>query len=161
MANYIWRVRKDFVNQDFPLPKEAVSKTKIAIAKNEIPVVLGDYSDRPGDATWILKQLIEQKVDNILYAALRDENALEDLKNQGAKTGDSFDRHVGGFTGEQAGKPIKIKGEVLFFGPRWGYENIAAIGFGNNNVLIITPTYEQIRVPETLKFGPIEKSDLS
>ena len=45
---------------------------------------------------------------------------------------------------------------MLFFGPKWGYENIAAIGFGNNNVLIITPTYEQIRVPETLKFGPID-----
>ena len=156
MADYIWRVRKDFVDQDFPLPKEAVYKTKKAIAKNETPVVLGDYSDRPGDATWILKELINQKVDNILYAALRDERALEALKNQGAKPGDSFDRLVGGFTGEQAGEPIKIKGKVLFFGPRWGYENIAAIGFGNNNVLIITPTYKQIIVPQALKFGPID-----
>ena len=51
---------------------------------------------------------------------------------------------------------IKIKGKVLFFGPRWGYENIAAIGFGNNNVLIITPTYKQIIVPEALEFGPID-----
>ena len=37
MADYIWRVRKDFVDQDFPLPKEAVYKTKKAIAKNETP----------------------------------------------------------------------------------------------------------------------------
>ena len=28
--------------------------------------------------------------------------------------------------------------------------------FGNNNVLIITPTYKQIIVPQALKFGPID-----
>jgi len=159
MAEFIWRVREDFVNQDFPMPKEAVQKTKEAIKNGLTPVALGDYSDRPGDATWILRELIDQNISNVLYAALRDERALEELEEQGAVTGDSFDRLVGGFTGEQAGDPVRITGEVLYFGPMWGYEKVAAIGFGNNNVLMISPTYEQIIRPESLRFGGINPDD--
>ena len=74
MADFIWRVRKDFAHGDFPMPDEAVRRTKQALAARESPVVLGDYSDRPGDATWILKELIEQRVEGVLYACLRDEH---------------------------------------------------------------------------------------
>ncbi|MEL0011792.1 MAG: M81 family metallopeptidase, partial [Bacteroidota bacterium] len=159
MADFIWRMRDDFVDQDFPNPKEAVRRTQVALAAGETPVVMGDYSDRPGDATWILSELIENNVSNVLYAALRDERALQALEEEGAKAGDSFDRWVGGFTGEQAGKPVRIQGEVLFFGPMWGYEKVAAIGFGDNNVLLISPTYEQIIRPESLRFGGINPDD--
>lgn len=159
MADFIWRMRDDFVDQDFPNPKEAVRRTQVALAAGETPVVMGDYSDRPGDATWILSELIENNISNVLYAALRDERALQALEEQGAKAGDSFDRWVGGFTGEQAGKPVRIQGEVLFFGPMWGYEKVAAIGFGDNNVLLISPTYEQIIRPESLRFGGINPDD--
>lgn len=155
MADYIWRVRQDFAVGTFPMPEEAVNKTRQAIASDQVPVVLADYSDRPGDATWILKQLIDKKVNGVLYATLRDEGALELLKQENAKPGDPFDMEVGGFTGDQAGSPVNIKGTILFFGPHWSYENIAAIEFGENNLLILTPTYEQITSPERLRFGPI------
>ena len=155
MADYIWRVREDFAGGSFPLPEEAVEKTKEAILTDQIPVVIGDYSDRPGDATWILKQLIDEKVEGILYACLTDAPALVQLKENDAKPGDDFNMEVGGYTGEQAGKPINIKGKIAFFGPKWSYENIAVIDFGNNNTLIITPAYEQVTSPEQLRFGPI------
>ena len=159
MAEYIWRVREEYVDQQFPMPKEAVQITKKAIANQQTPVALGDYSDRPGDATWILSELIDEEVEKVLYAALRDEFALEALKEQNAQPGDLFSRKVGGITGEQAGPAVQIDGEVLFFGPQWGYDHVAAIGFGNDNVLIITPTYEQIIQPESLRFGPINPDD--
>ncbi|MDH5599638.1 MAG: M81 family metallopeptidase [Cyclobacteriaceae bacterium] len=155
MAEYIWRVRESFANSSFPMPDEAVQLTLEAIENKKAPVALGDYSDRPGDATWILKELIANDVSGVLYAALRDERALEKLKNDNAQPGDAFDMEVGGFTGPQAGKPVRISGKVVFFGPKWTYENIAAIEFGNNNLLIITPTYEQIIYPESLRFDPI------
>lgn len=155
MAEYIWRVREDFANGKFPMPKVAVERTIEAIQAGQTPVVLGDYSDRPGDATWILKQLIEQKVDNVLYACLTDIHALEKLKETDAKAGDDFDMEVGGYTGEQAGKPIRIKGKITYFGSFGSYENIAVVDFGNNNTLIITPAYSQITSPERLRFGPI------
>ena len=73
------------------------------------PVVLGDYSDRPGDATWILKALMDEGVSNMMYAALRDEHALATLSATKAKPGDAFDMSVGGFTGEQAGSLFASK----------------------------------------------------
>jgi microcystin degradation protein MlrC len=57
MADFIWRVREDFADGSFPMPDEAVDRTVDAIREGAVPVVLGDYSDRPGDATWILKEL--------------------------------------------------------------------------------------------------------
>lgn len=159
MAGCMWRVRKELAGSTFPMPDEAVSMTKEAIGDGRVPVVLADYSDRPGDATWILKELIDQGVSGILYAALRDEHVLEKLKEEKAKPGDNFDMEVGGFTGEQAGKPVRIKGKILFFGPRWSYEHVAAVGFGNNNLLIITPTYVQITSPESLRFGPVNPDE--
>ena len=155
MTEYIWRVREDFAGGTFPMPAEAVSKTVEAIAANEVPVVLGDYSDRPGDATWILKELIKKNVSGVLYAALRDERALALLKSTEAKAGDQFDMEVGGFTGEQAGTPVRIQGELKFFGPEWGYENIAVVEYGENNLLIIVPTYEQVRTTGELKIAGI------
>lgn len=156
MEAYIWRVRDAFVNRDYPMPKEAVSRTKQAIAEGKTPVVLGDYSDRPGDATWILDQLIKQGINNVLFGTLRDERALQALAEQGAKDGDPFDMEVGGFTGPQAGEPLRIQGTVRFFGEMWSYDQVAAIEFGQNNMLILTPAYEQIRTPGRLRFGPIE-----
>ncbi len=159
MEEYIWRVREDFALGAFPMPDEAVSKTKNAIAQGQIPVALGDYSDRPGDATWILKQLIDKNVQGVLYACLRDERALEKLKQENAQPGDPFDMKIGGFTGPQAGSPVRITGTVKYFGPHWSYELIAAIEYGNNNLLIITPTYTQITSPDRLRFESINPDD--
>ena len=119
-------------------------------------MVLGDHSDRMGDATWILKELIDKQVEGILYAGLRDEHVIEKLKEGNAKPGDPFDLEVGGYTGNQAGNPVRIKGEVVYFGPKWSFDHVAAIEFGINNLLIITPSYSQITGPNALRFGPIE-----
>jgi microcystin degradation protein MlrC len=156
MSEYIWRVRESFAAGTFPLPEEAVNRTKEAIENDQTPVVLADYSDRPGDATWILKQLISEQVEGVLYTALRDERALEKLEQENAKPGSAFDMEVGGFTGPQAGNPVQIKGKLIFYGPMWTYEKIAVIEHGRNNLLIITPAYSQIIRPEMLRFGPVE-----
>ncbi len=159
MSEYIWRMRKEFANGKFPMPGEAIKRTIEAIDQGAVPVVLGDYSDRPGDATWILKELIDNEVNGVLYAALRDERALAALEKDEAQPGDSFDREVGGFTGEQAGSPIRIRGKVRYFGPAWGYDKIAIIEFGINNLLIITPTYEQVRTVKRLEIAGINPDD--
>jgi microcystin degradation protein MlrC len=155
MSKYIWRVRESFAGGTFPLPEEAVNRTKEAIQNDQTPVILADYSDRPGDATWILEQLIIQQIEGVLYATLRDEHVLEKLDQENAKPGSAFEMEVGGFSGPQAGNPIKIIGTLVYFGPMWSYKKIAAIEFGRENLLIITPTYTQITRPEMLRFGPV------
>jgi microcystin degradation protein MlrC len=156
MAEFIWRVREGFAHRRFPMPDEAVRRTRQAIAAGATPVVLGDYSDRPGDATWILRQLIDQGVSRVLYAALRDERALQALADNDTKPGDPFDMAVGGFTGPQAGEPVRVTGTVRYFGPAEPYDHVAAIEYGNGNMLILTPAYEQITSPEQLRTGPID-----
>ncbi|NNL63244.1 MAG: hypothetical protein HKO69_05455 [Woeseiaceae bacterium] len=159
MAEFIWRVREDFAGGSFPMPDEAAAQTVKAIEKGEIPVVLGDYSDRPGDATWILRELIARDVAKVMYAALRDEKALAALKSAGAKAGDAFDMDVGGFTGEQAGSPVRVTGKVRYFGEGWGYDEIAIIEFGRGNLLFLVPTYTQIRTLAPLRIAGIDPDD--
>ncbi len=159
MADFIWRVREDFAHGDFPMPDEAVRRTREAVAADAIPVVLGDYSDRPGDATWILQRLIDQGLSRVLYATLRDEKALDALTERNAGPGDSFSMEVGGFTGPQAGEPVRITGTVRYFGPQGSYEHVAAIEYGEDNMLILTPAYTQITSPDQLRFGPINPDD--
>ena len=151
MADFMWRVREPFANGGFPKPQEAVAQTRIAIESGAVPVVLGDYSDRPGDATWTLEALIDEGIQKVLYAALRDEKALEALSTADTQPGDRFDREVGGFSGEQAGKPVRITGTVRYFGPGWGYDAIAVIEHGIDNLLVIVPTYVQIRTLEPIR----------
>ena len=156
MEEYIWRVREDFAHGDFPMPEEAVSTARDSIEAGATPVVLGDYSDRPGDATWILRELQEQGVGNVLYGTLRDENALQALAEAGAEPGDDFSREVGGFTGESAGEPVQIDGTIRYFGPAFGYDTVAAVDYGDGNVLFITPAYEQVTHPQELAVGGVD-----
>lgn len=159
MAEYIWRVRKGWSQGDFLQPEEAVRLTRDAIAKGETPVVLADYWDRPGDGTWTLAELVKQRVGKVLYAALTDVHALEEIWKQNMQPGDPFDMSVGGYTGEQAGKPVQITGKLLWRGQLWGYDKVAAIAFGEDNILVLTPGYQQCITPEELHFGPVNPDD--
>ena len=54
MDDFMWRVREDFALGSYPGPEEAAGIVATAISRGEVPVAVGDYSDRPGDATHIL-----------------------------------------------------------------------------------------------------------
>ena len=159
MADFIWRVREDFAHGEFPGPEEAVRRAKEAVAAGETPVVLGDYSDRPGDATWILREVIDQGLGGVILATIRDERALARLVDDGAGPGAPFDMEVGGFTGPSGGEPVRVRGTLRWIGPRWGYDHVAAIAFGDDNLLVLTPAYEQVISPESLRFGSIDPDD--
>ncbi|MEX2531627.1 MAG: M81 family metallopeptidase [Gemmatimonadota bacterium] len=159
VASLLWRVRERYASGDFPLPEEAVARTREAIRAGATPVVLADYWDRPGDGTWTLAELVRQGVGGVLYAALTDAPALDAIWKEDLQPGDPFDREVGGYTGEQAGEPVRITGTLRWRGERWGYERVAAIDWGDGNVLVLTPAYQQVMVPEALRFADIEPDD--
>ncbi len=161
MGEFIWRVRDEFAHGEFPTPEEAVRRAREAIAIGATPVVLADYSDRPGDATWILRELLDQQVGGVLYAALTDARALEEMRARNAGPGDAFDREVGGYSSEQAGKSVRITGTIRYVGSGGSYDQVAAIEYGDGNMLILSPAYEQITSPERLRFGPIDPDDYS
>lgn len=159
MAEFIWRVREDWAHGQYPQPEEAVRLTREAIEAGETPVVLGDYWDRPGDATWTLRELIKQNVNKVLISALTDQPALEAIWEQDLQPGDPFDMEVGGYTGEQAGEPVRITGTLVWRGSRWSYDKAAAIEFGEGNMLLLAPGYQQNSTPARSRFGPVEPDD--
>lgn len=159
MAEYIWRVRSDFAAAEYPQPEEAVRKAREAIAAGAEPVVLADYWDRPGDATWTLRELMDQGVDRVLVASLSAEPTLDRIWEQDLQPGDRFEGEVGGYTGEQAGEPVRISGTLRWRGERFGYDRVAVVEYGNGNMLILVPSYQQTTDPEALRFGPVDPDD--
>ncbi|MCG8440945.1 MAG: M81 family metallopeptidase [Caulobacterales bacterium] len=154
MSDYIWRVREGLFDEALLQPDAAVARAAAALAEGAAPVVLADYSDRSGDATFILKEIIDQKLPRVLYGTLRDEHAVEALA--GAAPGDRFERAVGGFAGPSSGEPVRIAGEVLYVGEGLGFDRVGVIGFGDGAAVILTPALRQVTTPDQLAFGPLD-----
>lgn len=159
MAAYIWRVREPYAAAAYPQPDEAVRRIREALAGGAGPAVLADYWDRPGDATWTLRALLEQGVGRVLTAALTDQAALDWIWEHDLQPGDPFEREVGGASGEQAGPPVPIAGTLTWRGSRWGYNRVAAVSHGEGSVLILVPAYQQVTTPGQVRFGDIEPDD--
>lgn len=159
MSEYIWRTRQGWSQGEFLQPDQAVRQAKQAIAQDKAPVILADYWDRPGDGTWTLQELLKQGTTKVLYAALTDEPALDEIWAKDLQPGDTFDMSVGGYTGEQAGVPVHITGKLVWKGPLWGYDRIAAIAHGDGNILVLSPGYQQCITPDELKFGPVNPDE--
>jgi microcystin degradation protein MlrC len=158
MNEFFWRVREDFAVGRYPLPDDAAATVAGAVAAGAVPVAVGDHSDRPGDATHILRAFEDAGIGRVLYGAISDPAALDALEAAGASPGDAFDREIGGFT-PSGGEPYRIRGELLYFGEGLGYDKVAVVGFGEGNVVILAPTYSQVTQPDRFVFGPIRLED--
>lgn len=158
MDDFFWRVREPFASGSFPQPAGAAQIVARAVAEGTVPVAVGDYSDRPGDATHILRAFEAQGISNVLYGTITSPATIESLVSAGATAGDPFDMAIGGFT-PSGGDPYTIQGELVYLGPGFSYDQIAAISFGNGNLVILTPAYEQVMYPETFAIGPIDPDD--
>lgn len=166
MSNYIWKVREEFAGKKYPKPTEAVSQIKAAVAEGKTPAVVGDYSDRMGDATHILEQLIAQGASNFCVTTLKDPEALDRIETEEFMVGDEITIDVGGYLAESSGKAVTISGELEYFGsysnPKDGreFEKMAVIKFGDNNRVIISPDLYQVVYPKIFEVLNIDESEL-
>ena len=150
MASAAWRQRKALLGSTkvHTIP-EGVTLAKQAMASGATPVVLADHSDRSGSATWILKEIIEQDLSDVLVATVADAKAIDALKATGVKAGDSFNMEVGGQVDESAGAPVRIQGTVLNAvegrGQLW-----VVVTFGRSNVLVLSRYLVQVMEPGSL-----------
>jgi microcystin degradation protein MlrC len=148
MARFAWRRRDALLHSTkvHTIP-HGVALAKQAVAAGETPVVLADHSDRSGYATWLLREIIAQRLSRALIATVADAAAIGVLA--GAQAGDAFDMALGGRADPSAGEPVRITGTVLHtieqHGQRW-----VAVRFGDANVLVISPYLVQIMEPATL-----------
>lgn len=151
MSDYIWRMREVFAGKILPKTEEGVRLAVEAAKAGKIPVVIADHSDRTGGSTHILAELINQKAENFCIATLRDEKAIEKIKENN-KVGDEVDIEVGGYSDHLAGNPVKIEGEVEFLSEYRG-ETLVVLHFGQNNRVILTP--QLMQVTDTSIFVPL------
>ncbi len=150
MAAAAWRQRKALLGSTkvHTIP-EGVTLAKQAMATGATPVVLADHSDRSGSATWVLKEIIEQDLSDVLIATVADAMAIDALEAKGVKAGDPFDMEVGGLVDESAGAPVRIQGTVMNavegYGQLW-----VVVKFGRGNVLVLSRYLVQVMEPGSL-----------
>ncbi|MBN2335506.1 M81 family metallopeptidase [Candidatus Bathyarchaeota archaeon] len=156
VSGYIWSLREPFAGKKLPKTREGVAEA-IKLAKaGKTPVIIADHSDRMGDSTHILKELIEQGATGFCVATISDEATIGRIKSK-AKTGESVTVEVGGHADSYSGKPVKITGKVEYLGEcsfkltgpmsRGAQRSLgttAVIGFGDNNHVVLTPTLHQV-----------------
>ncbi len=153
MNDYIWRVRESFAGKRLPETEEGVAKAIQTVREGQTPVVIGDHSDRSGNATHILEELIKQKGSNFCIATISDSLAINALINKDSQVGDEVQIQVGGYGDAFAGNPVTIEGTLSYFEEYSRFDNVAVIRFPENNWLIITPLLHQ--VTSTRIFEPL------
>ena len=117
---------------------------------------IGHSSHMAEDATEAFEQAMGVALRRKIVASLEEsERALEKLASKKAQAGDAFDHQVGGVT-PSGGEPVRIRGKLVYFGPAFGYERVAAVEFGKGNTVVITPAYEQVIRPKALEIGPVD-----
>jgi microcystin degradation protein MlrC len=147
MAQAAWRQREALLTsiKVHTIP-DGVALAKQAVERGDVPVVLADHSDRSGSATWLLKEIVDQDLSDVLVATIADAKASDALKAKGVKAGDPFDMEVGGLADESAGAPVRIQGTVLNavegYGQLW-----VVVKFGRGNVLVISRYLVQVMEP--------------
>jgi len=156
IAAWAWRRRQALLDtaKVHPVP-EGVKLAKEAVAQGAWPVVLADHSDRSGSATWILQQVIEQDLSDVLIATIADRKATEAVKAKGLKAGDPFDMEIGGRADESAGAPVRVTGTITGVVEAWG-KIWVGVAFGRGNVVLLSEYLTQIMDPAELNF-PIEQ----
>ena len=159
MSDFIWRVREGLFGDVPERPETATDSALDAFSRGETPVVLADYSDRSGDATFTLEQVVDKQMSGVLIATVRDERVIEALAASGAEAGDLFSMEVGGFAAPSSGDPVQVDGTLTYFGEAFGYPQVAVVDFGDRNTLIITPALKQVIWLDEIRFGPLDPDD--
>jgi microcystin degradation protein MlrC len=110
LAEQIWMRRREFVPRLTPL-QDAV---RAAVESNDWPVILADVGDNigagtPGDSTFILRELLEQKADGAVVT-IADPAAVAKAIHEGI--GNSIDLLIGAKCDSFHGEPVHLKGKV-------------------------------------------------
>jgi len=155
MADWIWRRREALLNTVRIYPMEqGVALAREAVSAARSPVVLADYSDRSGYATWLLQEIIAQKLERTLIATIASPEIIRSILAAGAKAGDAFDAAIGGLFDESAGEPVRISGTIRSISDattaRGAGNEWICVSFGTGNVLVLSPYLVQIIEPSEL-----------
>ncbi|MGD2142826.1 MAG: M81 family metallopeptidase [Candidatus Bathyarchaeota archaeon] len=175
ISDLVWELREPLANRRIPNTREGVTRA-IRLAKlGNTPIVLADHSDRLGDSTHILKELLLQGAENFGVSSIADPFAVQELKEK-HEVGDKVELTFGAYTATRyAGEPITVDGTISFLGdgnyrltgPKdtGRLTNVgltAALDLGRNRHVVITSTLHQCQDSEGFKHYniPFENMDI-
>ena len=110
----IWSMRHA-THPEYPGIEEALDQIS---ASDRRPIVLADTADNPGggapgDATFILEQVLSRKIDDVVTGVYWDTEVIEMCRNAGM--GATLDLKLGGKSGVTSGSPVGITVKVRAF----------------------------------------------
>jgi microcystin degradation protein MlrC len=70
VSDLIWKLREPFAGKKLPKTEEAVGQAISLAKEKKTPVIIADHSDRMGDSTWVLKELIDQGASDFCIATI-------------------------------------------------------------------------------------------
>ncbi len=156
VSDFIWELREPFAGKTLSKTREGVAQAIAAAQAHNVPVIIADHSDRMGDSTHILQELMDQNVRRVAVVSIADEPAIQRLQAT-AQVGDEVTLQVGGHSTEWAGIPVQITGTVTFLddctftltGPMSHGEMVrlgmvAVLRFGDGNHLALTSRLFQL-----------------
>jgi microcystin degradation protein MlrC len=156
MSDFIWDLREPFAGKTLPKTRDGVAQAIAAAQANQTPVILADHSDRMGDSTHILQELMAQKAHRVAVVSIADESAIQHLQAT-ARVGDEVTLSVGGTSTEWAGNPVQITGTVTFFddctftltgpmsrGATMRLGTVAVVRFRDGNHVVLTSQLFQL-----------------
>jgi microcystin degradation protein MlrC len=153
MVRYIWQRREEFATRSYARVDQAVQQAVAAQKAGEIPVVLLDYSDRLGDATWGLRQLLDSRAERFLVATLTDAAAIAEIARD-PTPGRRLRLALGGQLAESSGRPVEIEAVLESVHDLADSSGGAVLHLGNGNRVIVTPILRQFTEPAQIRrFG--------
>ena len=147
MSQYIWSRRSEF---EYHIPKlaEGIELGLAQLDDGKGPLVLANMSDRLGDATHILGELLSRERSDFAVGTIADAAAIDVIK-ENHSVGDRIEVAIGGHTSELAGKPMNVEGSVSYIG---SYNiggsvesDLVALDLGENRWILLTPERFQVR----------------
>ncbi|MGD2200108.1 MAG: M81 family metallopeptidase [Candidatus Bathyarchaeota archaeon] len=175
ISDLVWELREPLANRDVPNSRDGVLRANQLARMGNTPIVLADHSDRLGDSTHILKELLLQRVENFGVSSIADPFAVERLMED-HEVGEEVELTFGAYTSTvYAGEPVRVEGTIVFLGdgnyrltgPKdtGRLTNVgltAALDLGRERYVVITSTLHQCQDSEGFKhYGiPFEELDI-
>jgi microcystin degradation protein MlrC len=154
IANYMWKRRADLALKPVPKAPEAVANALTLVKQGIRPVVIGDGSDRTGDSTHVMRELLRQGARNTILSTMNDPAAVRQCERAGV--GGVLDLALGGW-GQASGDPLAVRGTVTWLGTGdyvltgpMGKGSVALCGpsavvdIGDGNRIVITSFNHQV-----------------
>ena len=113
IAGYMWQRREELARKPIAGPAEEVAKALELVGQGVRPVVLGDGSDRTGDSTHVMRELLRRGATNVVLATMNDRAAVGECERAGL--GGAVDLKLGGW-GPASGEPLAVTGRVEWLG---------------------------------------------